>query len=126
MLPSHPLGMYMELAGTLDCSSSLALSNADSPLTRDDGSLVFVKPWEEDQKFVDFIQYLTQQELNSESQGEEVRYAQTRKYAVEISIEHANELQRMTIYEGSMQQYLEMLKRIYHGQELLCKANQRQ
>jgi hypothetical protein len=66
--------------------------NADAPLPHysKDGfrSLLFVKPWEEDQDFVTFLDYVTRKKNNvsqqstikaSESQ-EEVRYAQTRLY----------------------------------------------
>lgn len=63
----------------MEWSSPLACSNADSPLNRADGSLVFIKPWEEEQAFGDFIHYLTQQEVNGGAQDEEVRYAQTRE-----------------------------------------------
>lgn len=51
--------------------------NADSPLHLEDGSLVFVKPWEEDQPFPEFLDHIIEQEKTSPSQASEVRYAQT-------------------------------------------------
>lgn len=59
-------------------------SNADSPTPHHDGSLIFAKPWEEDQSFPSFLNFLIQQELDldqSHAQAE-VRYAQTRKSPV--------------------------------------------
>jgi len=57
------------------------LRNADSPTTREDGSIVFAKPWQEDQSFPEFIDYVVRQETDPESlpTDSEVRYAQTRK-----------------------------------------------
>lgn len=53
--------------------------NADSPTTRDSGSIVFAKPWQEDQPFPEFLDYVVRQETEPESLGpdSEVRYAQT-------------------------------------------------
>ncbi|KAH8664067.1 cupin-like domain-containing protein [Xylariales sp. PMI_506] len=51
--------------------------NADAPTINADGDLVFAKPHEEDQKFGEFLQYLTKQELDPAFRGSEVRYAQT-------------------------------------------------
>ncbi|KAK3325670.1 cupin-like domain-containing protein [Apodospora peruviana] len=56
------------------------LGNADSPTLHEDGeTLVFAKPWEEQQPFTDFLNYVIQQENDpsSLSQDAEVRYAQT-------------------------------------------------
>lgn len=53
--------------------------NADSPAEDEDGELLFVKPWEEQQNFEKFIDFVTAQELagvDLES-VDEVRYAQT-------------------------------------------------
>lgn len=57
------------------------LSNADSPTTREDGSIVFAKPFQEDQPFQEFLDYVVQQETDPDSLApdSEVRYAQTRK-----------------------------------------------
>jgi jumonji domain-containing protein 7 len=43
----------------------------------EDGELLFVKPWEEEQDFEEFINFVTEQEKNGLVDGE-VRYAQTR------------------------------------------------
>ncbi|PSR81203.1 putative phospholipase [Coniella lustricola] len=52
--------------------------NADCPTLHPDGKLVFAKPWEEDQPFPEFLDYLQRQELDrSEFQSSEIRYAQT-------------------------------------------------
>lgn len=55
--------------------------NADSPTTREDGSVVFAKPHQEDQPFPEFLDYVIRQETDPESLApdSEVRYAQTRK-----------------------------------------------
>lgn len=53
-------------------------SNADSPTPLEDGSLVFVKPHEEDELFDDFLDYVSTQEKEDANTGE-VRYAQTRE-----------------------------------------------
>lgn len=55
--------------------------NADSPTAREDGSTVFAKPWQEDEPFPEFLDYVARQETDPESlpPGSEVRYAQTRK-----------------------------------------------
>jgi peptidyl-lysine (3S)-dioxygenase / protease len=53
--------------------------NADAPTKNQDGELIFVKPWEEQQSFPEFIDFISSQELRSpSSSGSEVRYAQTR------------------------------------------------
>ena len=39
---------------------------------------MFVKPWEEQQPFDSFVDFVSQQELSGERAVEEVRYAQTR------------------------------------------------
>jgi hypothetical protein len=54
-------------------------SNADSPTRNKDGKLVFVKPWEEQQPFTEFIDFVSEQEKSGEEVAE-VRYAQTRLY----------------------------------------------
>lgn len=55
--------------------------NADAPIRDGKGELVFAKPWEEDQPFSDFVQYVARQETDTSfPQGSEIRYAQTRKY----------------------------------------------
>ncbi|KAI1864592.1 uncharacterized protein JN550_008879 [Neoarthrinium moseri] len=56
--------------------------NADAPTVHSDGAHaggehVFAKPHEEDQPFENFIDYLTNQELDPSFSGSEVRYAQT-------------------------------------------------
>lgn len=51
--------------------------NADAPTLDADGNTVFAKPYEEDQPFEEFIDYLTKQELDSSTDPGEVRYAQT-------------------------------------------------
>ncbi|KAK0643093.1 cupin-like domain-containing protein [Cercophora newfieldiana] len=54
------------------------IGKADSPTLHDDGSLIFAKPWEEDQPFPTFLNYVIQQEkTQSSSLPSEVRYAQT-------------------------------------------------
>ncbi|KAK3685616.1 cupin-like domain-containing protein [Podospora appendiculata] len=55
------------------------MGNADAPTPHGpDGSLVFAKPWEEDQPFGEFLDYVVQQERgDSLQQNTEVRYAQT-------------------------------------------------
>lgn len=44
----------------------------------DDGTKLFVKPWEEQQPFSEFLDYIISQEKSGSFQGE-VRYAQTRE-----------------------------------------------
>ncbi|KAK0613455.1 putative phospholipase [Immersiella caudata] len=51
--------------------------NADSPSQNSDGTLVFAKPWEEDQPFPSFLDYVIQQEKQPNIPPGEVRYAQT-------------------------------------------------
>lgn len=64
-------------------ADSLLYRNADSPTVNDEGELVFVKPWEEEQSFDTFLDFVTSQELTScipshkYRQEEEIRYAQT-------------------------------------------------
>ena len=53
--------------------------NADSPTWDKDGELLFVKPWEEQQPFDDFVDFIAKQELSGSQKVEEVRYAQTRE-----------------------------------------------
>ncbi|KAK3327919.1 cupin-like domain-containing protein [Cercophora scortea] len=56
------------------------VGNADAPTPQGpDGSLVFAKPWEEDQQFGEFLNYVVQQEQgdSQKQQNTEVRYAQT-------------------------------------------------
>jgi hypothetical protein len=61
--------------------------NADSP-TKDPESeeLLFVKPWEERQKFEDFIDFVSKQERSRSPREtvKEVRYAQTRESHVRL------------------------------------------
>jgi hypothetical protein len=54
--------------------------NADSPTRNAEGELIFVKPWEEQQPFSSFIDFISSQELHSSPFVPEVRYAQTRPY----------------------------------------------
>lgn len=58
--------------------------NADSPTRNKDGDLVFVKPWEEQQSFTDFVDFISEQEKSAKEEVDEVRYAQTREYHVTI------------------------------------------
>ncbi|KAI0145221.1 phospholipase A2 [Xylariaceae sp. FL1272] len=51
--------------------------NADAPMVDDGGNQVFAKPHEEDQKFSDFLDFVTTQEKKGTSGKDEVRYAQT-------------------------------------------------
>ncbi|KAJ9142741.1 JmjC domain-containing protein 7 [Pleurostoma richardsiae] len=52
--------------------------NADSPTRLENGSLVFAKPWEEDQAFPEFLDYVIRQERDPSFPADaEVRYAQT-------------------------------------------------
>ncbi|KAG8159232.1 hypothetical protein KVR01_010893 [Diaporthe batatas] len=52
--------------------------NADAPTRDDKGELVFAKPWEEDQPFSDFVEYVARQETDgSFPPSSEIRYAQT-------------------------------------------------
>lgn len=54
-------------------------SNADSPTRNQEGELIFVKPWEEQQPFSTFIDFVSSQELLPSSPSvSEVHYAQTR------------------------------------------------
>ena len=53
--------------------------NADSPTKNKDGELLFVKPWEEQQSFSDFLDFISGQEKSGQVEFEEVRYAQTRE-----------------------------------------------
>ncbi|KAK3937647.1 JmjC domain-containing protein 7 [Diplogelasinospora grovesii] len=51
--------------------------NADAPTLHTDGSLVFAKPWEEEQPFPEFLDYVIAQETGNLPERSEVRYAQT-------------------------------------------------
>ncbi|KAK4449132.1 cupin-like domain-containing protein [Podospora aff. communis PSN243] len=51
--------------------------NADSPTQHSNGTLIFAKPWEEDQPFPSFLDYVIQQEKEQNTSAGEVRYAQT-------------------------------------------------
>ncbi|KAE9372355.1 Clavaminate synthase-like protein [Stipitochalara longipes BDJ] len=51
--------------------------NADSPTRNKEGELVFVKPWEEQQRFSEFIDFISSQEKSGHNAVSEVRYAQT-------------------------------------------------
>jgi jumonji domain-containing protein 7 len=53
--------------------------NADSPTRNKEGELVFVKPWEEQQLFSEFIAFISSQEKSYKDEVSEVRYAQTRE-----------------------------------------------
>jgi jumonji domain-containing protein 7 len=55
--------------------------NADSPTRNEDGELLFVKPWEEQQPFNDFVEFVAKQEKEGRDDLE-VRYAQTRAFHV--------------------------------------------
>ncbi|ERS95798.1 hypothetical protein HMPREF1624_07874 [Sporothrix schenckii ATCC 58251] len=50
---------------------------ADAPTPGPDGDAVFAKPWEEDQTFVGFVDYVVRQEKGQLPEGAETRYAQT-------------------------------------------------
>ncbi|KAH8672638.1 cupin-like domain-containing protein [Tricladium varicosporioides] len=50
--------------------------NADSPTKNEKGEMVFVKPYEEEQLFSDFIEFVSNQEKTEIIDGE-IRYAQT-------------------------------------------------
>jgi jumonji domain-containing protein 7 len=67
--------------------------NADSPTEDNNGEVLFVKPWEEQQPFDNFVDFLTEQELSGVivESIEEVRYAQTRTstYLSEVPV-HSN------------------------------------
>jgi peptidyl-lysine (3S)-dioxygenase / protease len=52
--------------------------NADSPTRNKKGELVFVKPWEEQQPFSEFVDFISEQEKSGKQEASEVRYAQTR------------------------------------------------
>jgi hypothetical protein len=54
------------------------ISNADSPTRDENGEVLFIKPWEEQQPFEEFVDFVSQQELCREKDVKEVRYAQTR------------------------------------------------
>ncbi len=56
--------------------------NADSPTRNKDGELLFVKPWEEQQPFLDLIDFISEQEKSGKEAVTEVRYAQTRAFHV--------------------------------------------
>lgn len=77
LLLVHTLSLF-------DSNSRFSLvSNADAPTRLENGDLVFAKPWEEDQPFPQFLDYVRSQELDPSSPGPsstEIRYAQTRKH----------------------------------------------
>ncbi|KAK3378406.1 cupin-like domain-containing protein [Podospora didyma] len=56
-----------------------AAGNADAPTRREDGTVVFATPWEEQQPIGEFLDYIIQQEMKKGASGNhsEVRYAQT-------------------------------------------------
>jgi jumonji domain-containing protein 7 len=56
--------------------------NADSPTKSHNGELVFVKPWEEQQSFEEFINFISAQARSGAKLDsvQEVRYAQTREH----------------------------------------------
>lgn len=41
--------------------------------------MIFAKPWEEDEAFPDFLDYVVKQEKGQQLDGAETRYAQTRE-----------------------------------------------
>jgi jumonji domain-containing protein 7 len=55
----------------------MGIRNADSPTRNKDGELVFVKPWEEQQIFSEFVDFVSEQEKTGSPMAE-IRYAQTR------------------------------------------------
>ena len=59
--------------------------NADSPTTNETGELLFVKPWEEQQPFEEFVDFVAYQELRGKKDRREVRYAQTRDHPSSLS-----------------------------------------
>lgn len=65
--------------------------NADAPTRHDDGELLFMKPWEEQEPFDAFLDFVSQQELSKGNKAvDEVRYAQTRKATHSYSLKPAN------------------------------------
>ncbi|KAG0648810.1 Jumonji domain-containing 7 [Hyphodiscus hymeniophilus] len=46
--------------------------NADAPAEDEDGELLFVKPWEEQQLFEEFVDFVSQQQLRGEKEIKEV------------------------------------------------------
>ncbi|CAK7223136.1 hypothetical protein SEUCBS140593_005135 [Sporothrix eucalyptigena] len=50
---------------------------ADAPTIGPDGEVIFAKPWEEDQAFPEFLDYVVQQEKGQLDASAETRYAQT-------------------------------------------------
>jgi jumonji domain-containing protein 7 len=55
----------------------MGIRNADSPTRNKDEELVFVKPWEEQQIFSEFVDFVSEQEKTGSPMAE-IRYAQTR------------------------------------------------
>ncbi len=58
---------------------------ADAPTQGPDGELVFAKPWEHDEAFPKFLDFLMQQEKRQSTDASEVRYAQTREVYAPVS-----------------------------------------
>jgi len=59
----------------------LSYSNADSPVSSEDGRSLFVKPHEEEQPFEEFLSFISGQELHDSGvEAQEVRYAQSREF----------------------------------------------
>ena len=58
----------------------IGIRNADSPTRNKDGELVFVKPWEKQQIFSEFVDFVSEQEKTGSPMAE-IRYAQTRDYS---------------------------------------------
>lgn len=56
------------------------IRNADSPTRDRNGELLFVKPWEEQESFEKFVDFVVRQEKSGAQHVEEVRYAQTREF----------------------------------------------
>ncbi|CAK7202330.1 hypothetical protein SEUCBS139899_005052 [Sporothrix eucalyptigena] len=56
---------------------------ADAPTIGPDGEVIFAKPWEEDQAFPEFLDYVVQQEKGQLDASAETRYAQTREIIIE-------------------------------------------
>lgn len=69
----------------LQRSLFIVFRNADSPTLNGEGELIFVKPYEEQQPFDKFVDYVANQEKSGDMTGE-VKYAQTRETIIIASI----------------------------------------
>ncbi|KAJ2896065.1 uncharacterized protein MKZ38_005893 [Zalerion maritima] len=75
----NPTVLEQEMGGQEVNIAVTPMGDADSPTLDDEGNVVFVKPWEEDQEFSEFLRYVIRQEKEGTeaTKGEEIRYAQT-------------------------------------------------